>query len=1104
MATRVANESLAEVMDRYSVEADPALCWAEGDRLRCVACGHRCLIGEGLRGICKVRVNEGGRLKVPFGYIAGLQCDPVEKKPFFHVFPSSDALTFGMLGCDLHCSYCQNWVTSQALRDRNAVAPLRPITPAQLVEHARRENARLVVSSYNEPLITAEWAVSVFREAGAAGLACAFVSNGNATPEVLDYLRPWIVAYKVDLKSFSDRNYRSLGGTLDNITKTIEMIHERGIWLEVVTLIIPGFNDNDEELRAAARFLASVSADIPWHVTAFHKDYRMTDPDATSPATLMRAAEMGRDAGLRFVYAGNLPGQVSPWEDTRCPSCQSTVIERYGYLIRSYRLEPNGRCPNCQTQLPGIWPGSAEEVRTGNDMAAYRSRLPRRVETGALPLPVLATNREGKPRISLASVPATGSVTVNRAVRKSTSAQGGAMAPSSAETTATPKESGRRGLVLSDEQKQRIIRAAGFLVRSYALGHQAAFEASDVSQTPLSGAFVSLKRNGHLRSCCGMLGQSVPLAQAVEQAAFRSVWDDARFPPVSPGELEHLEMEVWLLDNPEPVQARGEDRLAAVTVGKHGVQVIRGQAHGLFLPSVALDNDWDARRFLEQVCVKAGLPPSAWKEDATRLLVFEGQALHAPLSALDGPRPDERPPFFCRPEDLPNYTQFCRQNIAAHLMGSTPSYYLWGAPDGNLTGAVLQLRRPDREDSLSYCQLSLRPGVPLQATLTAMAQSAAQGLAAQGIDLPTVEALHIDLMLLHDPMLHGTVADPDYGGLDPTQRALLVMERNKASIVFDPQGLAEDLLADAARQAHVAQRKTASFYSLEALSTTAPLRFGTAPRPHRGPAVRPPAVAGTFYDADPAQLAATVDQLLAGNAKKEAWPAAMVPHAGLRFSGRIAADVLKRIDIPTTVLILGPKHTNLGMDWAVAPHQTWELPGGGIDSDFVMARRLCQAIPGLEMDAAAHQREHGVEVELPLLARLAPQAKVVGIAIGHGDLESCRRFAAGLAAFLREQAQRPLLLISSDMNHFANDEETRRLDALALDALERGDPAQVYEIVTQNQISMCGVLPAVIVLETLQLLGAFQRGERVSYATSADVTGDTSRVVGYAGMLFGS
>jgi pyruvate formate lyase activating enzyme len=376
MKTQVANEIQAYFMDGQTVVG--TLCHPEGDRIRCTACGHRCLIGEGLRGICKVRFNRDGQLLVPWGYVAGLQCDPVEKKPFFHVYPSSDALTFGMLGCDLHCSYCQNWVTSQALRDPAANAPTRPTTPSQLVAMAQREGARLVVSSYNEPLITAEWAVAVFQEAMAAGFDCAFVSNGNATPEVLDYLRPWIKAYKIDLKSFEDRHYRSLGGTLDNITQTIRMVHERGIWLEVVTLVIPGFNDAESELRDAARFLASVSRDIPWHVTAFHKDYKMTGPDNTDARALVRAAEIGSEEGLRFVYAGNLPGQVGRWENTRCPACQETVIERYGFLVRSYRLSDDGRCPACQTVLPGIWPSRSAEVKTG-DLSAYAGRMPRAV-----------------------------------------------------------------------------------------------------------------------------------------------------------------------------------------------------------------------------------------------------------------------------------------------------------------------------------------------------------------------------------------------------------------------------------------------------------------------------------------------------------------------------------------------------------------------------------------------------------------------------------------------------------------------------------------------------------------------------------------------------
>jgi len=352
----------------------------EGDRIRCVACGHRCLIAPGKRGICKVRFNENGQLRVPFGYTAGVACDPVEKKPFFHVHPGSDALTFGMLGCDFHCSYCQNWVTSQALRDEAAVAPFQAVTPAELIAAAQRYGARLVVSSYNEPLITAEWAVSVFQPARAQGLLCAFVSNGNATPEALDFLQPWLSAYKVDLKGFDDRRYRTLGGTLEQVTETIKMIRQHGIWLEVVTLVVPGFNDSPEELRAIARFLASVSRDIPWHVTAFHPDYKMTDPRPTRVADLMRAVEIGAEEGLHFVYAGNLPGRVGEWENTRCPGCHATLVARYGYLIQDYKITTVGTCPHCGIRIPGLWPANgADDVRSSNDTAAYYQRLPRRV-----------------------------------------------------------------------------------------------------------------------------------------------------------------------------------------------------------------------------------------------------------------------------------------------------------------------------------------------------------------------------------------------------------------------------------------------------------------------------------------------------------------------------------------------------------------------------------------------------------------------------------------------------------------------------------------------------------------------------------------------------
>jgi pyruvate formate lyase activating enzyme len=346
------------LQDLLDQRAQPGELWLpEGDdgSLRCFACGHRCLIRPGRRGICKVRFNREGTLYVPFGYAAGVQVDPIEKKPFFHLLPGSDCLTFGMLGCDFHCGYCQNWLTSQALRDPSAGSPTSDVSAETLVELGRQHGARAVASSYNEPLITAEWGMAVFRQARASGFRTAFVSNGNATPEALDFIRPWTDGYKIDFKAMQERAYRSLGGVLEHVLGTIRMAWERGFWVEVVTLLVPGFNDAADDLRGMADAIAAVSPAIPWHVTAFHQDYKMTDPRNTTVADLIRACEIGREAGLRFVYAGNLPGRVGRWEHTWCPDCGDLLIERFGYQIRRQRVGPAGLCPSCGARIPGIW-----------------------------------------------------------------------------------------------------------------------------------------------------------------------------------------------------------------------------------------------------------------------------------------------------------------------------------------------------------------------------------------------------------------------------------------------------------------------------------------------------------------------------------------------------------------------------------------------------------------------------------------------------------------------------------------------------------------------------------------------------------------------------
>ena len=388
---------LSEVLQQHTREGE-LYEKLEKNRVRCFACGHCCAIPEGASGVCKVRFNSGGRLMVPFGYVSGAQCDPVEKKPFFHARPGALAFSFGMLGCDFHCSYCQNWITSQALRDPRAVSPAYRSTPEDLVRQASAAGAEIVVSTYNEPLITSEWAVAVFKEAKSAGLMTGFVSNGNGTPRVLEYLRPWVDLYKVDLKGFDDRRYRKLGGRLAPVLDTIRMLYQEGFWLEIVTLLVPGFNDSEDELRRLTEFIAGVSPDIPWHVTAYHRDYRMNDCADTTAEDLFRAAEAGRRAGLRLCVRGepSRPGEgdgkhpVSRLRETahrtsRIPG-PAVCFDKLGLLpilLQSHTREVGGIFPDAGGAPPVLRPPLARMLppqvsagsRTGRVANTSCSRL---------------------------------------------------------------------------------------------------------------------------------------------------------------------------------------------------------------------------------------------------------------------------------------------------------------------------------------------------------------------------------------------------------------------------------------------------------------------------------------------------------------------------------------------------------------------------------------------------------------------------------------------------------------------------------------------------------------------------------------------------------
>ena len=471
---------------------------------------------------------------------------------------------------------------------------------------------------------------------------------------------------------------------------------------------------------------------------------------------------------------------------------------------------------------------------------------------------------------------------------------------------------------LSSEAEQCLFQAAGRRVLAVVQETQPERmqdALAAIADVPIYGAFVSLKRGGQLRSCCGYISPAATMAEAVGHAADRAAIDDPRFPPIAVDELNSLDMEVWILWGPEEVAARGEDRVREVIIGKHGLVITRGSQRGLLLPGVAVDHNFDARTFLQQTCMKAGLSRDVWLKDDTQLLRFEGYAIHGRLST-------------CRP----------RKKV------------------------------------------------------------------------------------------------------------------KKISSSTD----------------------------------------------------RPPAVAGTFYPSDPDEVKIMVQRMLGEPVSPETWAAAMVPHAGWVYSGQLAARVWRQVKIPSRVIILCPKHRPGGAQWAVANYRKWLLPGVELDGDPEFSQLLAEMIDNLELDDIPHKQEHAIEVQLPFLAQLAPQTKVIGITTGAADFQAIQQFASQLAGVVRDMPERPLLIISSDMNHFADDAENRILDRIALDAIETLDPAHVFQTVQMHRISMCGLYPCVIVMEVLRQLGSLNRSELVGYATSAETSRDRNRVVGYAGMLFGN
>jgi pyruvate formate lyase activating enzyme len=301
-----------------------------------------------------VRRNENGTLyTLVYGRTIVQEVDPIEKKPLFHFLPGSTAYSMATVGCNFHCNFCQNWQISQALREENFFMGTEA-TPEEIVQHAIHNGCDSIAYTYTEPTIFFEYAYDTAKIAKTYGLRNIFVTNGYETPECIDSIAPYLDAANVDLKSFSDSFYRKVvGAKLQPVKDALVYFKKKNIWLEVTTLVIPNWNDNEDELRSAAEFIANeLGIDTPWHLSRFYPGYKMSDEDITPVATLMKAMQIGHDAGLHYVYAGNLPS--GEYENTYCPNCNNRLILRNHFSITDSHLQ-NGECPGCGFKISGVW-----------------------------------------------------------------------------------------------------------------------------------------------------------------------------------------------------------------------------------------------------------------------------------------------------------------------------------------------------------------------------------------------------------------------------------------------------------------------------------------------------------------------------------------------------------------------------------------------------------------------------------------------------------------------------------------------------------------------------------------------------------------------------
>ena len=1040
----------------------------ERKKVACDLCPKKCRIAEGERGFCFVRQNVDGQMVLTtYGRSTGFCVDPIEKKPLNHFLPGTAILSFGTAGCNLGCKFCQNWDTSKS-KQMEVMCEEAP--PEAIVRAAKNCGCRSIAFTYNDPIVWAEYAIDTAIAAHQLDLKTVAVTSGYINPEPRTEFYEHIDAANVDLKAFSEVFYKHLTlGSLKPVLDTLKWLKQSTkVWFEITNLLIPEENDAPQEIEDMCKWiLDNLGADVPLHFSAFHPDYKLLDKPRTPHSTLVRAREQALMLGLRYVYLGNVLDRDR--QSTYCPNCNSLLIDRDHYELGAYEIR-DGKCPQCSASIPGVFENQ-------------------RGDWGARRMPVRISDYED----DAAFLQASDKSPTENAEKQISHAQQALSEASAAVERLVVEVAGEEALGgisqnrtktdFSDSEVQRLLAFARTIVQSTVTNNPQIVELDQaLAETPAYGVFVTLQRGGLLRACRGHWGDDkvASLGALVHSAAVSTAAMDVRFPSITPEELPFLTLEISLMHDPQILRAKGHERIKAIQIGTHGLVISHPQGRGLLLPHVASENGWNEQIFFERLCAKAGLPNQAWLDDQSEILTFRTRLLISPPSLPELLCEQLHPSVPQQLVDIANYL-VRRENIEIKVNASLAEVHqeLIGIAIENAAGATASV---------------LLAGV----SLIDLVKRVVDSIGRQSAERKLPAAPITRLIILSQPIL---LRPEDYPARHGTlhRNALMIQHQSQGRVILPSPAVPVDKVAAALSSFKL----TAQDWKTKGVQMTAFSVFSIS-----GPAVpesrsRRAVFAGSFYPGEPKRITEALQLFLRESEGQPKLPyrGVILPHAGWRFCGDVIGRVLAGVQVPNLVVVLGPKHTRFGSHWSVSAHDSWSYPHAVIPVDLAAAMRLAEMVPGLALEDDAHREEHSIEVLLPFLHYLNPQVRVIPIAVGHSSYDSLNKLSAGLFELAKEKAEPMLIVASSDMNHFAEDQENQRLDHLALDALCTGKPEQLYKTCSENRISMCGIMPALAMMNTLLQSSGEIKPRVVDYHTSAKTSGDASRVVGYAGVV---